>query len=117
MAFKGWRYETTKYPTLELCYQQWDNDAALIVGGERFSPRRKYYQERAQQWLDDIDEKARTGDMRLMTMPPLDQRRAWMAVRKALVSHYEIEDQPSYDNQYYLTSIKSLTADYQPQWT
>jgi hypothetical protein len=117
MAFKGWRWESTEYPTLELCYQQWQNESSLIVGNERFTPRRTYYVQRAQQWLDDIDEKARTGDMRDTNMPPLDQRRAWMAVRQVLVNHYGIKDQPSYDNQYYPTSTISLPAGYQPQWT
>ena len=117
MAFKGWRWESTKYPTLELCYQQWQNASSLIVGGVTFSPRRTYYEQRAQQWLDDIDEKAKTGDMCKDNMPPLDQRRAWMAVRKALVSHYQTKDQPSYDNQCYPSSVESLLAGYQPQWT
>ena len=117
MAFKGWRWKSTQYPTLELCYQQWQNTSSVIVGDETFCPRRTYYEQRAPQWLDDIDEKARTGDMHDMSLPPLDQRRAWMAVRKTLVKHHKIEEQPSYDTQYYPSSIESLPPDYQPQWS
>lgn len=117
MAFKGWRYIDTRYPALELCYQQWNNDNFLVVGDEKFFPRYTYYQQRAEQWFDDINEKAKSGDMHEMNMPPLDQRRAWMVVRKTLVHHYKIVDHPSYDNQYYPASINSLPADYKPKWT
>ncbi|CAF4629187.1 unnamed protein product, partial [Rotaria sp. Silwood2] len=100
-----------------LCYQKWRSGDSLIVGGDTFSPRRTYYEQRAPQWLDDLDEKARSGDMHDTNMPPFEQRQAWMAVRKALVSHYKIKDYSSYDNQHYPLSIKGLPAGYEPQWT
>ncbi|CAF2698717.1 unnamed protein product [Rotaria sp. Silwood2] len=117
MVFRGWRWVDTACPTLELCYQKWRSGDSLIVGGDTFSPRRTYYEQRAPQWLDDLDEKARSGDMHDTNMPPFEQRQAWMAVRKALVSHYKIKDYSSYDNQHYPLSIKSLPAGYEPQWT
>ena len=83
----------------------------------KFTPQRTYFEQRAPQWFDDLDEKARSGDMRQESMPPSEQRYAWMAVRKALVSHYKMMDLPKYDDQYYPLSINSVTAGYQPQWT
>ncbi|CAF4476018.1 unnamed protein product [Rotaria socialis] len=116
MAFKGWRYINTKYPLLNLCYQNWDNTAAIIIGDDRFSPRRTYYEERAPEWLDDLNDKARTGDMHGENIPPFEQRRAWITVHHALVKHYATIDHPSYDRSYYPSSIDSLPADYEPKW-
>ncbi|CAF1345469.1 unnamed protein product [Rotaria magnacalcarata] len=117
MAFKGWRYVDTKYPLLNLCYQNCDNTAAIIIGDDKFLPRCSYYEKRAPEWLDDLNDKTRTGDMHSENIPPLEQRRAWMAVHHTLVKHYATIDHPSYDKSYYPSSIDSLPADYQPEWT
>jgi hypothetical protein len=115
MAFKGWRLIHNNQPYLNLCYQAWLS-GSLLVGGETFQPRRKYYAERAQQWLEDLEDKSRTGDLCNEGIPPPEQRRAWMAVRTALIKHYGIVDQPSYDNQLYPATIQSLPAGYTPNW-
>ncbi|CAF1476521.1 unnamed protein product [Rotaria magnacalcarata] len=115
MAFKGWRWTHNNQPCLEQCYQNWLS-GSLQVGGDVFNPRRQYYAERVHQWLDDLDKKSNTGDLCKESIPPPDQRRAWMAARTALVGHYGIVDQPSYDDKVYPTAINSIPAGYVPKW-
>ena len=115
MAFKGWRWVHNKHPTMELCYQNWLT-GSIAVGDQTFYPRRKYFEERAPEWFDDLEEKSKTGDLHNDSIPPKEQRRAWMAVRNALVNRYGMDDQPSYDSELYPTTIESVPDDYQPKW-
>ncbi|CAF0776485.1 unnamed protein product, partial [Didymodactylos carnosus] len=115
MAFKGVKHHNIHTPTLELCYQQLQT-GAFIVGNEKFTPRRKYYEDRASGWLADLDLKFQNGALRSESYPPPEQRRAWMAVRNVLVAHYKMTDHTSYDNDMYPSSILSLPSGYTPKW-
>ncbi|CAF1374421.1 unnamed protein product [Rotaria sp. Silwood1] len=115
MAFKGWRWMHNNTPTLELCYQEWLT-GSLIVGGVTFTPRRKYYVDRVPEWLNDIDEKSKTADLRNENIPPIEQRRAWMAVRHEVIQRYGMIDLPSYNASHYPQVISSLPAGFTPTW-
>ncbi|CAF1383835.1 unnamed protein product, partial [Didymodactylos carnosus] len=115
MAFKGVKHHNINTPTLELCYQKLQT-GSFILKNERFTPRIKYYEARAPSWLNDLDSKFQNGTLRSESYPPPEQRRAWMAVRNALVAHYKMTDHTSYDNNMYPSSIHSLPPEYIPKW-
>ncbi|CAF1659904.1 unnamed protein product [Adineta ricciae] len=115
MAFKGWRHVNDQTPSLSLCYQQW-HKGALIVGKQKFQPKRQFYVDRASNWLVDLEEKSKTGKFCEENVPPPEQCRAWMAVRLALVRHYNMKDYSTYDEKLYPTDIKSVSINFQPTW-
>ncbi|CAF1471134.1 unnamed protein product, partial [Adineta steineri] len=116
-AFYGWKVRDTKKPLLWLCYQLWLT-ASIYIGETKFHPKKKYYAERAPEWLDDLEQKSKTGDLYDDSKPPREQRQAWMAVRHALVKRYStfgMEDLENYDENLY-PAIESVSADFEPKW-
>ncbi|CAF2089704.1 unnamed protein product [Rotaria magnacalcarata] len=80
-----------------LLNNDWQSIGAIIASGETFLPRRTYFERKAPDWFDDLEEKAKTSDMHNGSMPPLEQRRAWMAVIKVIMNQHGMNDFPSYD--------------------
>ncbi|CAF3526171.1 unnamed protein product, partial [Rotaria sp. Silwood2] len=116
-AFNGWKLDATKEPSLYLCYEVWLTHGA-ISDKEKFSSTRDYFLKRNPAWFDNLDFKSKTVDMHKDSEIPLEQRRAWMAVRTAIVKRYEsrgMQDFESYDEKLY-PAIESVPADFQPTW-
>ncbi|CAF1188812.1 unnamed protein product [Adineta steineri] len=117
-AFYSWKIRGTNKPCLWLCYQLWLT-SFVHIGETKFDPKQKYYSERAPEWLDDLEEKSKTGELYNDSKPPAEQRRAWMAVRHALIKRYStsgMEDLEKYDEKFY-PAIESVSADFEPKWT
>lgn len=116
-VFFGWRVHGTNEPYLSLCYQHWEN-VSLYSGEEKFHPKRSYYLQRQPDWFDDLETKAKTGEYRKDSIPPTEQRHAWMAVREAVVKYYAsngMKDFEEYDHNLY-PKIASIDADYVLKW-
>lgn len=116
-AFFGWAIRGTNEPYLFLCYQNWLT-WDVYIGEEVFTPKRNYYMERQPDWFDDLESKSEKGDYRNDSNPPPEQRRAWMAVRKAVIQHYssrDMTDLKEYDHQFY-PDIESIPTDYVLEW-
>jgi len=65
-----------------------------------------------------LESKSEKGDYRNDSNPPPEQRRAWMAVRKAVIQHYssrDMTDLKEYDHQFY-PDIESIPTDYVLEW-
>ncbi|CAF0936829.1 unnamed protein product [Adineta steineri] len=115
-AFYNWRIQGTNKPYLYLCYQFWVT-ISLYTGEIRFHPRQKCFSERAPEWFDDLEQKSKTGNLCNDSKPPAEQRRAWMAVRHALIKRYStdgMEDLEKYDEKFY-PAIESVSADFEPE--
>ncbi|CAF1195002.1 unnamed protein product [Adineta steineri] len=116
-AFYGWTIRGTNKPCLNLCYQFWLK-SSLSWGETKFDWTQKYFSEHAPEWLDDLEQKSKTGDLYNDSKPPAEQRRAWMAVRLALIKRYSTDgmvDYEKYDENFY-PAIKSVSADFKPEW-
>ncbi|CAF0998993.1 unnamed protein product [Adineta steineri] len=116
-AFYGWKTCETSKPYLCLCYQLWLT-TAVYHGETKFHPRQKYFSERTPAWFDDLEQKSKTGDLYNDSTLPLEQRRAWMAVRHALIKRYStsgMKDFENYNEKFY-PNIESVSADFEPKW-
>ncbi|CAF1281741.1 unnamed protein product [Didymodactylos carnosus] len=115
MAFTGWNIGEEKLPNLKLCYQNWHIDK-FIIRDKEFFPISTYYQEYAKDWFDDLNEKSKTGINHSKEIPPQEQRRAWMAVRKKVVKRHGLNDYTSYDDKRYPSTIQSLSSNFKVKW-
>ncbi|CAF1050639.1 unnamed protein product [Rotaria sordida] len=129
-AFSGLRIYKLNTPWLDLCYQRWTTSDVCIKKNhrsddseddddwERISPRAKYYNKHHPTWYNDLTRLSTEGDGCQESIPPLDQRRAWMVVRHAIIKHSDgkMIDEKEYDNKLYPLNIESLPADFEPKW-
>ncbi|CAF1362168.1 unnamed protein product [Rotaria sp. Silwood1] len=139
-AFFGRRYHKSKTPTLELCYQRWTNGGMWVpkdpqtsrskIDGKRddlnededytlVHPNAKYYSERYPAWYNDLKRQSTEGNACNETIPPPDQRRAWMVVRRALVKYYctrGMIDRTDYDPNLYPAGIVPIDENFKPGW-
>jgi hypothetical protein len=116
-VFNGWHIYLTKEPNLYLCYQGWLT-GPVIIKKETCLSNQDYFSKRNPEWFDDLELKSKTNDLHDDSKPPLEQRRAWMAVRYALVkrgSSKGVKDLKYYDKEIY-PDIKSASADFTPVW-
>ncbi|CAF1524237.1 unnamed protein product, partial [Adineta steineri] len=116
-AFYGCTIGVTNKPLLWLCCHLWLT-SSVCIGETEFHPKQNYFLERAPEWLDDLEQKSKTGDLYNDSKLPPEQRRAWMAVRHALVYRYSttgMEDLENYDENLY-PAIESVSADFEPKW-
>jgi hypothetical protein len=115
MAFHGCCRGDENHPDLKLCYQQWST-GFLSVGQQKYVPPHTYYAEHEPDWYADLDEKSRSGEGHSDTYPPIEQRRAWMAVRYTLLTYHQLKDNPPYNSALYPLNIISLPADFEVRW-
>jgi hypothetical protein len=132
-AFYGRTYHKLNTPYLQLCYQRWKTAGIFIPKhssldtlqdeksedeGELIFPQAKYYNMEHPAWYNDITKQSTEGVRCKESIPPLDQRRAWMVVRHTLVNHYKhaMIDHTEYDKKLYPMNVDPLPADYEPKW-
>ena len=115
MAFHGWPRDKELHPSLSLCYQQW-TEKSLFRGDNSMSSREEFFSQEAPDWYQNINDKREIGEARSEIVPPIEHRRAWMAVRYKLIHHFGLLDQPSYHTGVYPTDICSISGDYEPLW-
>lgn len=115
MAFAGWPCNEEMYPHLSMCYQQWKKNI-LYRGDGSFSTPEQFFLNEAPDWYDDVKEKSETGEAQAEIYPPVEQRRAWMAIRSKLLSEFELQDQGRYHSGVYPTHIISVPVDYELLW-
>ncbi|CAF1137243.1 unnamed protein product [Adineta steineri] len=133
-AFHGRVHHQLRTPCLELCYQRWTT-IDVHVGKQRRSnnlqneksdetedeivfPKAKYYNERHPAWYNSLKKQSTEGNACNESIPPPDQRRAWMVVRHAIVNRYKSSmiDNKEYDDKSYPLNVEALPADFEPQW-
>ncbi|CAF3780044.1 unnamed protein product [Rotaria sp. Silwood1] len=134
-AFHGWTYQGSKKPCLELCYQHWTTAGVAVLKSaqstdssdekredddeyEYIFPRAKYFNTNYPAWYNNLKKLSTVGDGCKESIPPPDQRRAWMVVRHTLVNRYKnkMVDNKEYDNKLYPSNVESLPADFEPNW-
>ncbi|CAF4851865.1 unnamed protein product [Rotaria sp. Silwood1] len=134
-AFNGWRYHKLNTPCLELCYQHWTTAAVAVLKSaqstdssdekkedddeyEYVFPRAKYFNTNYLAWYNNLKKLSTEGDGCKESIPPPDQRRAWMVVRHTLVNRHKnkMVDNEEYDNKLYPSNVESLPADFEPNW-
>jgi hypothetical protein len=135
-AFHGWIYHKQRTPYLELCYQGWTT-ASVHVGKKRqpnnlqieksaetededefVFPKAKYYNGTHPAWYNNLKKQSTEGNACNEKIPPLDQRRAWMVVRHAIINRREgsMIDNKEYDEKLYPLNVETLPADFKPHW-
>ncbi|CAF1178374.1 unnamed protein product [Adineta steineri] len=117
-AFYGKKYYKVHTPVLELCYQRWKT-GAMFVGDNEIAPLENFYSQYHPKWCDNLRHLSTNGKACDDNIPPIEQRRAWMIVRHALIHHYArrgIVEEDHYDKKFYPTNINALPADFELQW-
>ncbi|CAF1344879.1 unnamed protein product [Adineta steineri] len=117
-AFHGTRYYRSNTPALVLCYQGWKTCAMVLSDNEEVFPLQKYYHLNHPEWYNNLNVQSHNGTACNETIPPADQRRAWMVVRRVLLRHYKrnnMVDNDHYDSKLYPT-VNALPDDYEPKW-
>lgn len=115
MAFHGWPCDKELHPSLPLCYQRWTEEI-LFRGDEFMSSREDFFSKEAPDWFKDVNEKRQIGEACSENYPPLEHRRAWMAVRYKLIHEFNLLDQASYHSGVYPTFIPSIPSDFEVLW-
>jgi hypothetical protein len=90
----------------------------VLDGDESVFPLQKYYHLYHPEWYNNLNVQSSQGIGCNEDVPPPDQRRAWMVVRRVLLRHYDrfgMIDNARYDSKLY-PRIDSLPADYEPKW-
>ncbi|CAF1461932.1 unnamed protein product [Adineta steineri] len=100
-AFHGKRYHKIHTPALELCYQRWETGTFYIKKSQSpdhsqndetedeydtVFPLAKYYNQRHPAWYNNLKNQSTEGNACNESIPPPDQRRAWMVVRHAITT-------------------------------
>ncbi len=80
------------------------------------SSREEFFSCEALDWYKDVNDKRQTGEACSESFPPLEHRRAWMAVRYKLIREFGLIDQASYHSGIYPTVISSVPSDYDLLW-
>ena len=117
-AFHGMRFYRSNTPALKLCYQNWKTSSMIINEDEKIFPLQKYYHLHHPEWYNNLDSQANLGTACNESVPPSEQRRAWMVVRHVLLRHYRqsgMIDNDRYDSKLY-PEVHSLPDDYEPTW-
>ncbi|CAF4002264.1 unnamed protein product [Rotaria sordida] len=133
-AFHGWIYYPLRIPCLELCYQRWKTTGVNILKNsqsndsqtesedddqyEYIFPKAKYYNEKHPAWYNDLNRQSIEGSACNESIPPPDQRRAWMVVRHTLINYHKgsMVDNKDYDSKLYPMNIETLPKDFEPKW-
>jgi hypothetical protein len=135
-AFYGCRYYKLRTPCLELCYQRWATSGRYIWkksennvpktntdchdddNYELVSPLPKYYSMYHPDWYNNLENQSKEGNACTESIPPSDQRRAWMIVRHTLLNRYKASmiDRESYDEKLYPHNVDALPSDFEPEW-
>ncbi|CAF1034200.1 unnamed protein product [Adineta steineri] len=135
-AFHGWRYHKLHTPYLELCYQRWTTIGVSVrkqqspnyLQNEKSNetedeyevvfPKAKYYNERYPAWYNNLKKQSTEGNACNESIPPPDQRRAWMVVRHAIIKRRNgaMIDNKEYDDKLYPLNVETLPADFEPVW-
>jgi hypothetical protein len=118
-AFYGKKYYKKHTPVLKLCYQQWMASGKYLSNDELVAPLKKYYNQYHPEWYNNLQELSTTGDACNEDVPPPEQRRAWMIVRRVLVSHYAhrgMVDGTNYDKKLYPSNVDALPEDFKLKW-
>jgi hypothetical protein len=118
-AFYGRKYHKQHTPALELCYQRWMASGKYLSNDELVAPLKKYYNQYHPEWYNNLQELSTTGDACNEDVPPPEQRRAWMIVRRVLVSHYAHQgmvDEKYYDKKLYPSNVDALPEDFKLKW-
>ncbi|CAF1359895.1 unnamed protein product [Adineta steineri] len=113
-VFHGWRIKGENTPYLVLCYQNWAT-SDVVVGEETIHPKSKYYKDRAPEWFQNLNQMANYGPDKDNSIPPEDQRKAWMKVRKTIVKRFGLVDLPNYSKEYD-TTIQSSPENFVEKW-
>ncbi|CAF1379737.1 unnamed protein product [Adineta ricciae] len=117
-AFYGMAYYKVNTPVLELCYQHWKS-GAMFVGDIKIAPLQKFYDQYHPDWCDNLHHLSTEGAACNESIPPAEQRRAWMIVRHVLVPHYAsrgMVEEEHYDEKLYPSNVDALPADFKQNW-
>jgi hypothetical protein len=115
MAFNGWPRDKDLHPSLSLCYQKW-TEKSLFRGDNLMSSREEFFSQEAPDWYQNVNDARQAGEACSEAFPPIEHRRAWMAVRYKLLRHFGLIDQASYHSGVYPTDIFSIPNDYDLLW-
>ncbi|CAF1152256.1 unnamed protein product [Adineta ricciae] len=117
-AFFGRKYYKIHTPVLELCYQRWKS-GGMFVGDIEIAPLQKFYDQYHPDWCDNLRHLSTEGTACNESIPPVEQRRAWMIVRHVLVPHYArygMVEEENYNKKFYPSNVDSLLPDFKPNW-
>jgi hypothetical protein len=133
-AFSGWIYYKLNTPFLKVCYQNWTTEGVVVSkisqtnksnkedkqddDYETIFPKAKYYNQTHPAWYSNLKRLSTEGMACKESIPPPDQRRAWMVTRHAIVNHYKnvMIDHENYDDKLYPHNVDALPEDFEPRW-
>ncbi|CAF2086911.1 unnamed protein product [Rotaria magnacalcarata] len=132
-AFHGWKCHKSNTPALNLCYQDWKTRGVAVKKTDQpndsennndddeweiIFPKAKYFNTNHPAWYNNLNKLSMEGSASQESIPPPEQRRAWMAAHCVLVNHYKpsMTDFKEYDTKLYPLKVDTLPTDFEPVW-